>query len=61
MPSRALVVDKDADDWHLTGKKIDRGGTVAGPTEDVKALDPPVPEGANDAHGAIKKEEKKDK
>lgn len=61
MPSGALVIDDDADDWHLTGKKIDKGGTVA-PKKDapIVPLDPPVPEGANDAHGAIKKEEKKE-
>lgn len=60
LPGYTKVTDNEADDWHLEGRKIKGGGTQQpGPDKDIALLDPPVPDGANDAHGALKKKDNK--
>jgi hypothetical protein len=57
LPGQEIVVDKEADDWHLEGIEI-AGGSVVEDGKDPVPLAPPVPTGANDAHGSIAQEKK---
>src|SRR6185436_16812900 len=58
VPSEVVTVDHEADDWHVRGAVITKGGNFKR-GQDVKALDPPVPPGANDLHGKMSEPEKK--
>jgi hypothetical protein len=52
IPGSTLVVDNGADDWHLEGAPITGAGKRG--KGKIDPLTPPVPTGANDAHGALK-------